>query len=378
VLKPGVPETDQLLMASEVPKRALVRFSQLMAIAMIVVAIYVASRDLGIGEAIFLALMMALSGAILVTSHRLARSLDRAAEADEVVRFDQRTARILDHSNEAYVGMDAEGKVTAWNAAAETMFGWKREEALGHEVAELIVPEDMREAHRSGLERFLLTGSGPIIGPRTELLALHRDGSEVPVELSVTALEEKGVWHFHGFVRDITERRLLERQQAKLLAHAEETARIDALTALPNRRHWDEELGRELARARRHGNALCVALLDLDHFKAFNDSHGHREGDRLLRNCAAAWRMALRGSDFLARYGGEEFAALLPDCDLEGAMEVIERLRLNTPEVQTVSAGVAQWNGYEVAAALIDRADLALYEAKRGGRDRATAASQPA
>jgi diguanylate cyclase (GGDEF)-like protein/PAS domain S-box-containing protein len=374
-LKRRREKTDQMVMAAEVPKKILVLVSRLAAIAMIVVAVYVASRDLGIGEALFLALMLVLSGAILVTGHRLDRTLREAGTARD---SDERTRRILDHSNEAYVGMDAAGRVTAWNSAAEAIFGWKLEEAVGREVAELIVPEDMREAHRTGLERFLLTGSGPIVGPRTELLACHRDGSEVPVELSVTALEENGVWNFHGFIRDITERKLLEDQQAKLLARAEETARIDALTALPNRRHWDEELGRELARARRHGSPLCVALLDLDHFKLYNDTHGHREGDRLLRVCAASWRMAVRGSDFLARYGGEEFAVLLPDCDLEGAMEVIERLRENTPEVQTVSAGVAQWNGYEVAAALIDRADLALYEAKRGGRDRAAAAAQTA
>ena len=363
-------------MGKDVSKRILVRVSQAGALAMLGYAVYVVARDLGVGETVFLAGMMVIAGAILIVGQRIDRATRRGTDAKQMTRrFDERTRQILDRSNEAYVGMDAAGMITAWNAAAEATFGWRSSEAIGQEVAELIVPEDMREAHRTGLERFLLTGSGPIIGPRTELLARHRDGSEVPVELSVTALEEEdGAWSFHGFVRDITDRKLLEDQQAKLLARAEETARIDALTALPNRRHWDEELGRELARARRGETPLCVALLDLDHFKAFNDTHGHREGDRLLRNCAAAWRMTLRGSDFLARYGGEEFAVLLPECEIGGAMEVIERLRMNTPEVQTVSAGVAQWNGFESTAALIDRADLALYEAKRGGRDRATVA----
>jgi diguanylate cyclase (GGDEF)-like protein/PAS domain S-box-containing protein len=361
-------------MAQEVPRKAFAFFAQIAAIAMIAFAISVVARDLGTGEALFLGLMLVLGGAILVTAHRLGRSVNQARGGEATRVADERTRRILDRSHEAYVGMDAAGTVTAWNTAAEAIFGWKRADAVGREVAELIIPEAMREAHRAGLERFLLTGTGPMIGPRTELTARHRDGSDVPVELTLTAIEENGRWVFHGFIRDITDRKLLEDQQAKLLARAEETARIDSLTALPNRRHWDEELGRELARARRGETPLCVALLDLDHFKAFNDTHGHREGDRLLRNCAAAWRMAVRGSDFLARYGGEEFAVLLPECEIGDAMDVIERLRMNTPEVQTVSAGVAQWNGFESSAALIDRADLALYEAKRAGRDRATVA----
>jgi len=283
--------------------------------------------------------------------------------------------RILDRANEAYVAIDGDGLVIAWNRAAETMFGWPRDEALGREIAELILPPELRYAHREGLKRFHETGTGPMIGPRTETLARHRDGAEIPVELSITAIEEADGYTFHGFVRDITERKLLEAQQAEMLAQAQESARIDSLTATPNRRAWDEELDRELARARRTQNPLCIALLDLDHFKDFNDANGHRAGDRLLRRAASGWQLAVRASDFLARYGGEEFAVLLPDCGLDEAMTVIERLREVTPEDQTVSAGVAEWNRYESSDALVDRADLALYKAKRAGRDRATAAA---
>ena len=286
------------------------------------------------------------------------------------------TRHILDRSHEAYIALDSDGVVTAWNAAAETTFGWPREEAIGAELAALIIPNHQRSAHRQGIERFRDTGDGPMIGPRTEVIATHRDGGEIPVEISITVLDEgKGDYSFHAFVRDITERKLLEAQQAELLAQAEESARSDALTSLPNRRAWDEELGRELARARRVQRPLCVAVLDLDHFKDFNDSNGHQAGDRLLRRAASAWRLAVRASDFVARYGGEEFAVLLPDCGLDEAMNVIERLREVTPDEQTVSAGVAAWNRYEAAEALIDRADLALYNAKRAGRNRATAAA---
>jgi diguanylate cyclase (GGDEF)-like protein len=194
--------------------------------------------------------------------------------------------------------------------------------------------------------------------------------------MSIISVDEPdGGYSFHGFVRDITERKLLEAQQAELLAQAQESARMDPLTSTPNRRAWDEELERELSRARRSQRPLCVALLDLDHFKAFNDEYGHRSGDRLLRRAASGWKLAVRASDFLARYGGEEFAVLLPDCGIDEAMSVIERLRAVALDGQTVSAGVAEWNRYESAEALIDRADLALYKAKRDGRDRATAAA---
>jgi diguanylate cyclase (GGDEF)-like protein/PAS domain S-box-containing protein len=319
--------------------------------------------------------LVLLFGGILVLARLLQRTGKVAAERT-VGERDERARQILDRSHEAYVAMDSEGVVTGWNAAAETTFGWRRDEAIGRTVAELIVPADVRERHTQALAAFDPARQSRMIGRRTELIAVHRDGTEIPVELSVTVVEEPGSgYSFHGFVRDITERRLLEAQQAEMLAAAKESARIDSLTALPNRRGWDEALSRELARARREKSTFCVALLDLDRFKDFNDAHGHGAGDRLLRRAGAAWKLALRQSDLLARYGGEEFAVLLPACGLEEATLVIERLRDVTPEGETVSAGVAEWNGYEAAEALIDRADLALYDAKRGGRDRTAAAA---
>ena len=110
---------------------------------------------------------------------------------------------------------------------------------------------------------------------------------------------------------------------------------------------WDEDLERELARARRHGGELCLAMLDLDRFKAFNDKHGHQAGDQLLAAAATAWRPALRATDTIARYGGEEFAVLLPHSDEEGALIVVERLLEVVPLGQTASAGIASWDGSE-------------------------------
>ena len=145
-------------------------------------------------------------------------------------------------------------------------------------------------------------------------------------------------------------------------------ARTDELTALPNRRAWDEALAREMARAERTGDQLCVALLDLDHFKAFNDEHGHPAGDQHLRRTAAAWRRELRTIDVLARYGGEEFGILLPSTGLDEALQVIDRVRRSTPNGESASAGVVAYDGRESVDSLMARADAALYRAKHAGR----------
>jgi diguanylate cyclase (GGDEF)-like protein len=159
-------------------------------------------------------------------------------------------------------------------------------------------------------------------------------------------------------------------ERTELLERLERAARTDDLTGLPNRRAWDEHLGRELARAKRFGSPLCVAMLDIDEFKAYNDRFGHQAGDRLLKEAAAQWALRIRDTDLLARYGGDEFALSLPDCRPEEARALLERLREATPEEQGSSAGIAVWNGEESEIELMNRADLALYEAKRGGRQR--------
>ena len=160
-------------------------------------------------------------------------------------------------------------------------------------------------------------------------------------------------------------------ERADLLARLDNMARIDALTGLPNRRTWDEELARHVAQARRDPAPLSLAMIDIDHFKRFNDENGHQAGDRLLKEAAAAWRAQLRGGDVVARYGGEEFAMLLPGCSLEAAAVVVERLRAATPGDETCSAGVAVWDGEEGGESLVRRADRALYGAKQAGRNRA-------
>jgi diguanylate cyclase (GGDEF)-like protein len=165
--------------------------------------------------------------------------------------------------------------------------------------------------------------------------------------------------------------------QLGLRRHVDELsalARTDALTGAANRRAMDETIARELCRAERSGAAVALLMLDMDRFKAYNDTHGHPAGDVLLQRTAVAWRAELRGGDLLGRWGGEEFCVLLADCDPSAAAAVAERLRIAVPADSTCSAGLACWDGGEDAGALVARADAALYEAKRAGRDRVVVA----
>ena len=154
-----------------------------------------------------------------------------------------------------------------------------------------------------------------------------------------------------------------------LLRTLSDNASSDELTGLINRRGWDSLLTAEMDVARRRHTPLSVAILDLDHFKLYNDINGHRAGDRMLREAAGSWTAALRAGDRLARWGGEEFTILLPNCTGTSALEVVERVRSATPGDQTCSAGIASWDGIETAISLFERMDQALYEAKTSGRD---------
>jgi diguanylate cyclase (GGDEF)-like protein len=169
--------------------------------------------------------------------------------------------------------------------------------------------------------------------------------------------------------------RLLATQAAVAIEHAALHRRMEAmtltdpLTGLMTERSWEQELPREIARARRADTPLSVAVIDIDHMSAFNVIRGEREGDRLIKETAARWRSELREVDLLARLDGVEFGLLLPGCGLGEACDVLERVRAATPRGQTASAGVARWDGEEPGELLVVRCRDALAAAKGAGRN---------
>jgi diguanylate cyclase (GGDEF)-like protein len=170
----------------------------------------------------------------------------------------------------------------------------------------------------------------------------------------------------------------------------EQLALIDSLTEIPNRRRFTEVYEREWRRCKRSNSPLSLLMVDVDHFKVFNDTYGHAAGDQVLRRVAQTIQAALnRSSDFVARYGGEEFVVVLPDIDAGGAQAVAEKLRVEVEHLQipypesgtspwlTISLGGATQVPMlsEVDAGLFGNADRSLYAAKHGGRNRVLWAS---
>ncbi len=170
-------------------------------------------------------------------------------------------------------------------------------------------------------------------------------------------------------LRTFNENRALGDRMQKL-------AREDALTGAVNRRGLDDALPIEFSRSQRSGEPLSVVMIDLDHFKRYNDRRGHPAGDAVLRGAAQAWLKQLRPTDLLARYGGEEFTLVLPGVGTEEAVHMVDRLRALVPDRQTFSAGVAAWDGNEAGPQVLQRADQALLQAKKAGRNRTMVAGR--
>lgn len=280
--------------------------------------------------------------------------------AEERAQAVRASRQMFEMSNDLLCEASLDGYFTRLNGAWEAALGWTPEELMAKPFIEFVHPEDRAptvvaaaESGVSDLQHFENRYRAKSGEWHWLLWSSRTDGSRI-----------------YAVAKDITERKRGEDARQRRLETSEAMARTDALTGLPNRRSWDEEVLRELGRAERLGLPLSLALLDIDHFKSFNDEHGHQAGDDLLREAGELWRLELRASDFIARYGGEEFGLLLPACPKDRAVAIVDRIRDKMPAGQTCSAGVACWSGDQSAEELISRADAALYEAKRAGRGR--------
>jgi len=200
-----------------------------------------------------------------------------------------------------------------------------------------------------------------LIGPALLVYAVWTEDLRVAKWLAPAGLLVVGllIWRMFRLLRTVQE-------QSSQLAGL---ARTDPLTGLPNRRTWDHELHRTARLADDANQSLVIALLDLDHFKWFNDTHGHQAGDAFLVDCVRHWRTVLDPSLTLARYGGEEFGILLPGYDVASAGSILERLRLSMPPGASVSIGATARRANEDPHIAVGRADGALYRAKSAGRD---------
>ncbi len=326
---------------------------------------------------------------------RAAHELERQEHETNLRESEAHTRLIVETALDAVIGMNADGRITMWNRQAEQIFGWTANEAVGQPLVQLIIPEELREAHIRGLAHFHATGEGPVLNKRIEITGLHRDGHVFPIELAVSPLRIGSVWSFSAFLRDITERKrietelrhaneLLQNQLAEIEALQDELREQsirDPLTGLFNRRYLDETLRRELSRARRENSPLSLALLDIDYFKPLNDSYGHDAGDVMLQSMAILLRTHTRSEDVVCRYGGEEFVVVLPATALENAQQrmeqlrcVLEQLRVPFNQVElhtTVSIGIAAFPVHgKTDMQILRAADMALYEAKGAGRNR--------
>src|SRR3954451_22985872 len=184
-------------------------------------------------------------------------------------------------------------------------------------------------------------------------------------QLAIAAVPEGAA----GMLRLLAAQAAVAIEHAGLRARMESLSLTDPLTGVASRRVFEEELPRELARARRGDHPVTAAIMDLDHLAAFNMLRGEREGDRLIKEAAALWRGELREVDTLARMSGATFGVILPNCGLSDAVDVLDRVRARTPRSQTASAGVARWDGEEPSELLQARCEDALRAAKQTWRN---------
>lgn len=265
---------------------------------------------------------------------------------------------------------DAQLRLTEVNEALCEMLGRPREELLGRPLSEL-THADEREADERDI-RLLLSGERAAFAREKRML--RPDGGKLfaLVVMSVVRDDRGRASYLHGHATDLTEHHLREKRLRHLADH-------DPLTGLANRRGFGRELRRHVSRLSRYGAKGALLMIDLDHFKDYNDTNGHAGGDALLQAVATTLTGRLRAGDVLSRIGGDEFAVLLPEASPEQAevvgealVQAVRELGQDSDPQITASIGIFcfdEEHGLSEHNAMVG-ADLAMYAAKHGGRDR--------
>lgn len=284
-------------------------------------------------------------------------------------------ARIVTDMADAVIGIDRHHVIRLCNPAAETLFGWKREEIIGKPV-NLLIPERFHQSHRGNVESFRgETAHARYMGNRKGfILGQTRTGQEISLGATILNVADEGEPLMVAIIRDLTER--LEHQ-----GELQRLANTDPLSGALNRRAFRDVAETEIHNSRLRNHPTALILFDIDHFKGVNDQHGHHTGDRVICEFTDLLRTSLRAHDVLGRWGGEEFIVLLPSASLDQATSVSERIRRAVENAAfglesdielrlTISAGVTHAHESETLDGFIRRADLALYAAKESGRNR--------
>ena len=293
----------------------------------------------------------------------------------------ERLRTIVNHMAEGLLIIEADGRIQYTNPACDHYLGYRENELAGHSIAELLSPIVTQEY----LDYFAMHAANPDTahnhGTR-EVAIRHRAGHALSMDLTLTPMYLRQPLYI-GLLHDITH----HKQSEDALQRA---AYLDPLTKIANRRHFDSFLEKEWQRAVRSGGVLSLVVLDVDHFKLYNDSLGHPAGDTCLQQVAQAINAhACRPGDLAARYGGEEFVMLFSETEAESAMQLAETIRANIEALHlphprsntsswiTVSIGVATIRPHQLdnREALFVAADRALYVAKEAGRNQVRATS---
>lgn len=310
------------------------------------------------------------------TAIALQQALDIQRENQAKLEESENELRaILHNANDAFIAMDQNGLVQEWNRQAEILLGWGRDEALGRELAEMIVLPEQRDFHRAGIKQYIATGQGLLMNTRVEIQVLRRDGNELPVEMTLGCVKVRNGSLFIAFLHDITERLAFRNS-------LQEMALSDILTGLPNRRAFTQKLPEAMARAERDPLKMGLLFMDIDGFKQINDKYGHIAGDELLMLFASRLREAVRDVDTVARLAGDEFTVILERLHshedalavarkILAAMRAPFHLREATINV-SVSIGVSMFDPtvHTTQDRLVAQADNAMYVAKNAGKNR--------